>query len=57
LSPRRKNVGIGRPAYAGYQSEQHGACPTPYDLPAGQTREPDLHKHILDQKRFRETSL
>ena len=52
----RKNAGIGRPAYAGYQSEQHGACSTPYDLPAGQTREPDLHKDILNQKRVRETS-
>ena len=34
LFPRhRKNAGIGRPAYTGYQSEQHGACRTPYDLP------------------------
>ena len=46
LFPRRENVGIGRPAYTGYQSEQHGACRTPYDLPAGQTREPDLHRHF-----------
>ena len=39
LFPRhRKNAGIGRPAYTGYQSEQRSACRTPYDLPAGQTR-------------------
>jgi hypothetical protein len=43
LFPRRKKAGIGRPAHTGYHSGQHGACRTPYDLPSGQTREPDLH--------------
>jgi hypothetical protein len=41
---RRKKAGIGRAACEGRQSKQHGACHTPYDLTAGQTRKPDFHR-------------
>src|SRR5215831_5598924 len=50
LFPRHpKNTGTGCPAYASCHSEQHGACRSLYDphLPAGQSREPDLHKEIF----------
>ena len=52
LFPRhRKNVGAGRPAYAGGKYQQHGARYTPHELhlPAWKTPEPDFHNDILSQ--------